>query len=308
MDVEEQTLLTIGQMARRLGLPARTIRYWSDVGVVPPTERSGGGYRLYDAEAVARLELVRTLRELGLGLEDVRRVLEKETTVAEVAAAHVEALDLQIRTLRLRRAVLSTVAKGRSSTEEMVMMNKLARLSAEERKQLIDDFVAEVFRDLEPDPGLQAHAREAPVLPDDPTPEQVDAWVELAELVQDPDFRRRVRAMAEYGARVQGRLLDFDTQTSTAEFVRRVVEQAGTAAEQGVAPDSPQATEIVDAILSDIPSGAPRAKLLEKLEASVDPRAESYWQLVGVINNRPRHSPVVVPAFEWLISALRAHS
>ena len=49
-------------------MPARTIRYWSDIGVLPPTGRSNGCYRLYDAARVARLELIRTLRELGLGL------------------------------------------------------------------------------------------------------------------------------------------------------------------------------------------------------------------------------------------------
>ncbi|WP_246074444.1 MerR family transcriptional regulator [Nonomuraea terrae] len=51
-------LYTIGQLAQRTGLQARTIRFWSDSGVVPPVRRSEGGYRLYDAEAVARLDLV----------------------------------------------------------------------------------------------------------------------------------------------------------------------------------------------------------------------------------------------------------
>jgi DNA-binding transcriptional MerR regulator len=53
-------LFTIGQLARRAGVPARTIRFWSDAGLVPPVARSGSGYRLYDADAVARVELVRT--------------------------------------------------------------------------------------------------------------------------------------------------------------------------------------------------------------------------------------------------------
>ncbi len=100
-------LLTIGQLSRRTGLPVRTIRFWSDIGAVPPAGRTAGGYRLYDAESAARLELGRTLRALGLGLEEVRRVLAKETTVVGVAAAYVEALDAQIRTLRLCRAVLA---------------------------------------------------------------------------------------------------------------------------------------------------------------------------------------------------------
>jgi DNA-binding transcriptional MerR regulator len=57
-------LFTIGQLATRTRVPARTIRFWSDAGLVPPAGRSASGYRLYDADAAARLELVRTLREL----------------------------------------------------------------------------------------------------------------------------------------------------------------------------------------------------------------------------------------------------
>ena len=78
--------------------------------MLPPAGRSDGGYRLYDAEAVARLDLVRTLRELGLGLDAVQRVLARQTTLREVAHAHVAALDAEIRTLRMQRAVLRTVA------------------------------------------------------------------------------------------------------------------------------------------------------------------------------------------------------
>ena len=111
-------LFTIGQLARRTGVPARTIRFWSDAGLVPPSARSGSGYRLYDADAAARLDLVRTLRELGLGLDVIEAVLSRARTVAEVAAAHVAVLDAQIRTLRLRRAVLSTVARNGHTIEE----------------------------------------------------------------------------------------------------------------------------------------------------------------------------------------------
>jgi DNA-binding transcriptional MerR regulator len=52
---------------------------------------------VYDAACAARVELIRTLRELGLGLDDVRRVLERRATVGELAAAHVAAIDMQIR-------------------------------------------------------------------------------------------------------------------------------------------------------------------------------------------------------------------
>jgi hypothetical protein len=73
------------------------------------------GYRRYDLDALARLDLVRTLRDLGVDLATIQRVLDREISVPEVAAAHAEALDVQIRTLRLRRAVLRAVAKRGSS-------------------------------------------------------------------------------------------------------------------------------------------------------------------------------------------------
>jgi DNA-binding transcriptional MerR regulator len=237
MDDDGRALLTIGQLARRTGLPVRTIRFWSDIGAVPPAGRTPGGYRLYDAASVARLELVRTLRELGVGLEDIRDVLAKQTTMAQVAATHVVALDTQIRTLRLNRAVLVTVAKRGSNSEELALMNKLARLSTQQRKQLIDDFLDEVLGEVDT-MGVMDHLRQAiPELPEDPTPEQVDAWVEPAELVHEPGFRRGVRALVVYttqqrppGSGPQ------DEPNDAVGLARRIVHEAGAARERGVAP------------------------------------------------------------------------
>ncbi|GAA3915161.1 hypothetical protein GCM10023084_78260 [Streptomyces lacrimifluminis] len=84
--------------------------------------RLSGGYRLYDPGSVARLELIRTLRESGLGLDHVRAVPAGETTVEEVAATHVTAVDTQIRTPRVTRAVLSSVARRGSTAAEMTLM------------------------------------------------------------------------------------------------------------------------------------------------------------------------------------------
>jgi len=49
------------------------IRFYADEGVVPPTGLTEGGFRRCDVRAIARLELVRTLRDLGAGLDDIRR-------------------------------------------------------------------------------------------------------------------------------------------------------------------------------------------------------------------------------------------
>lgn len=76
MDVT--TLYSIGELSRRTGLPVRTIRFYSDSGVVAPTPRSPAGYRRYDLDALLRLELLRTLRELGMDLPTIQRVLDRE--------------------------------------------------------------------------------------------------------------------------------------------------------------------------------------------------------------------------------------
>ncbi|MEO3812249.1 MerR family transcriptional regulator [Sphaerisporangium sp. B11E5] len=85
-------LSTVGMVSRRTGLSVHTVRFWSDSGLVPPSGWSAGGYRLYDAAAVARFDLVRTLRDLGVGLEDVKEILAGRATPAEVAGLHARAL------------------------------------------------------------------------------------------------------------------------------------------------------------------------------------------------------------------------
>ncbi|MEV0177479.1 MerR family transcriptional regulator [Streptomyces sp. NPDC050803] len=296
-------LLTIGELATATGLTVRTIRYWSDEGVLPPVTRSSGGYRLYDAESAARLELIRTLRELGLGLDDVRKVLAGETTVAEVAAAHVRALDAQIRSLKVTRAVLSSVARRGSTAEEMTLMNKLARLSAAERRRIMEEFVAEVFHGVDGvDPDIRQRLRHTTVdLPDDPTPRQVDAWVELAELVQDPQFRARMRQMVEFNARDRGP----DAPAGASMwFFKRLVELAGRAREQGVAPDAPEAGPVLDELLGP---DADRAAVLQRLEAGFHAQANRYRELIALVNGR-EPQPLHAEDFAWVVAALRSRT
>lgn len=294
-------LYTIGQLAKRTGLSVRTIRFWSDLEVLPPTERSRAGYRLYDAEAVARLDLVRTLRELGLDLDTVQRILDRQTTIAEVARAHVRALDAEIRLLQVRRAVLRSVAERGSTTEEMKLMHEMARLSAQERQRIIDEFVDRAFDGVDPQApgaGIAKAMRQLPAeLPEDPTPEQVDAWVELAELISDESFQRRVREMATVGARAR--------QQPPVDAAP-VMEHAGGAVAAGIAPDSAEGRQILDRIVRPETPADERARMADQIETFTDRRVERYWQLLSTLNGRPPFPPGV-PAFEWLIAALRAH-
>jgi DNA-binding transcriptional MerR regulator len=159
--VKDDGLFTIGQLARRTGLSTKTIRFYSDAGLVPETGRSHGGYRLYDVAALARLELIRTLRDLGLGLAAIREVLNGTRTAAGVVRRHVETLDEQIGTLTRRRAVLRAVVKREPTGEELVLMSKLAAMSDEERVRVITEYWDEAFGGVDINPGFESKVRMA---------------------------------------------------------------------------------------------------------------------------------------------------
>jgi hypothetical protein len=219
----------------------------------------------------------------------------------------VEALDAQIHTLRLRRAVLGTVVARQSGTEETTLMNKLARLSTAERRAIMADFVEEVFGGLDADPQLRERmAWPATQLPDDPTPAQVDAWLELGELVQDPDFRRRMRQMAEFNAQGRARGGMAGEPGAYLWFSRRVVELVGSARERGVTPQAPEADAVLAGLSGGQDSAEHRAALRARLEAGTDDDAARYRQLVTILQGeapRPSHTE----EFGWLAEALAAH-
>ncbi|MFJ2827286.1 MerR family transcriptional regulator [Streptomyces sp. NPDC087263] len=301
--IEDGTgLFTIGELARSTGLTVRTIRYWSDEGALPPVARSAGGYRLYEAASVARLQLIRTLRELGLGLNEVRRVLTGETTVAEVAATHVAALDAQIRSLKVTRAVLSTVARRGSTAEEMTLMNKLARLSAAERSRIADDFMEETFAGLDnADPDIRTRMRFGIAeLPEDPTPAQVDAWVELAELMQDLGFRARMRKMIEFNAADRG---PEEPAGTSLWFMSRLVQLAVEARERGLAPESAEAEEVLAALLGN----ADRAVVLERMESAAQVEVARFRELNALVRGTEPLS-AHREEFAWVVAALRARA
>jgi DNA-binding transcriptional MerR regulator len=77
-------LLQIGQVAERTGLSLRTIRFYEENGLVRPTSRTGGGFRLYSEDDVARLEVIKRMKPLGFTLDEMSELL---TLLADLAAA-----------------------------------------------------------------------------------------------------------------------------------------------------------------------------------------------------------------------------
>jgi hypothetical protein len=82
-------------------------------------------------------------------------------------------------------------------------MTAFARASAEESRRIMDEFLNAIFADRPDDPFAERMRTSLPVLPEQPSEQQIDAWIELASLVQDPDFRARVAHMAAEGERCE---------------------------------------------------------------------------------------------------------
>jgi len=319
-------LLTIGQLSELTGVPVRTIRFYSDSLadgrlLLEPALRSPAGYRLYDIEAAARLELIRTLRDLGVDLPTIAKVLARELTVAEVARAQADALEATVKALRLRQAVLRAVAVRDTDWEELELMNRLARLDAEGRKRILDEFVDRVYEGIEDNHNtVEAFTKLMrdgfPELPQEPTERQVEAWVDLVELVQDEDFIARSREMAVYSVRKRAKLDDEQWEADQVAFGEILAPRADEAYQAGIAPDSAQgrarATEMFEAWAAKIgrpADDALRALVVDSLDVMNDRRVIRFWELVGIVSDRPQLAAQGVPLFEsmqWLIEALCA--
>jgi len=110
--------MNIGMAARRSGVPAKTIRYYEDVGLIPPALRSASGYRKYAETDVRTLQFVQRARRLGFSVKEVARLLalwrDKTRASGEVKALtlrHVTEIDAKIAELRSLRATLVDLAE-----------------------------------------------------------------------------------------------------------------------------------------------------------------------------------------------------
>jgi DNA-binding transcriptional MerR regulator len=68
-------MFPIRELSQRAGVPAKTIRYYEDIGLLPPARRGNNGYRVYDERDVERLRFIRQSRAMDFALEDIAEIL-----------------------------------------------------------------------------------------------------------------------------------------------------------------------------------------------------------------------------------------
>ena len=184
-------------------------------------------------------------------------------------------------------------------------MTDLTSMTGDERRRILDDYLETVFTDQQSAVAERLRTG-APELPDDPSADQVAAWVELVELLRDPGYIASSRTMAER-AQTGGAAPD-----DSHEAVAAIAEQAGAAVRDGVAPGSPAALAAIQRVEALTPGGGgDRLELAGRLETFTDRRVFRYWTLVGIVNGWPAPRRSHMPsadAWEWYAAALRAHA
>ncbi|MEV8250789.1 MerR family transcriptional regulator [Microbacterium sp. NPDC076768] len=95
--------MRIGEVAEQTSLSFRTLRHYEDVGLVTPSGRTEGGFRLYTEQDVTRLMIVRRMKPLGYTLDEMRAALEVVEALAQSPQS--DALLERLAALRAEAAV-----------------------------------------------------------------------------------------------------------------------------------------------------------------------------------------------------------
>jgi DNA-binding transcriptional MerR regulator len=314
--VPPDRLLTIGELAGRAGVTVKTVRFYSDRGLLPEAARSSGGHRLYGPGALDRLRTIRSLRALGLAVPEVLRVLDREqaadggprdamavmAVMDEVIAGQLREVGSGLAALRWREAALLTLqdCPPGERAERLLLVGALPSPPSTAG-------MARFWRRWLP-PRLPARLVTAildetvPQLPAAPTPAEALAFARLHALVSggcDGTERERTQPAAHRTADGYRPDVLYDG----------LIEAYGLAGLRMRAGREPHGGEALDCFVAayarsrgvqDTP--AFRRGLGRVLGA--DPRIDRYWQLAGELAGPGEPTPG--STHDWLLAALGA--
>jgi DNA-binding transcriptional MerR regulator len=305
-------LYRIGELAERSGVSAKTIRFYSDSGILPPTQVAESGYRLYSDADRGRLDLIRALRETGIDLPTISGLLHERISATGALALQLETVEASLRTARRQRALLkAALSQGEESALAYLdRTHAIAKLNALEREGFLSSQMERAFAGVQADEAWKAGFWQAAVLdlPEELTEAQFAAWLELAELVTDESFIQRTN---EIGKEAWDNRRDPAASADWTRELNRLYLAAAEVSKAGKSPHSPAGQGLVAEYIDgharltgrhDDPTFP--AELLAKIERNSDPRAARYWELIALLKGWPAESPIAI-GHAWLIDGLR---
>ncbi|HEY8597211.1 MAG TPA: MerR family transcriptional regulator [Thermomicrobiales bacterium] len=305
-------LYKIGELAGLSGVSTKTIRFYSDIGALPPAQVTEAGYRLYDDADRSRLATIRALREIGLDLPTIIALLRDKVSVTEALSVQLDAIELTLRTARRQRALLKS-ALGRGEAAALTYLDQaqtLAKFDALERQEFLSSRMEQIFAGVNADATWKARFWEGAVLdlPDDLNEAQFTAWLELAELVSDEDFLRRLNEMGRESWNGPHEGAD---QAGATVALNDLYWQVAETLRVGETPTAEVGRQLIDTYLGLHARSMGRqpddttlpVDLLDMIDRNSDPRATRYWELIGIIKGWPP-SPMM-DAHRWLVRGVQ---
>jgi DNA-binding transcriptional MerR regulator len=298
---------TIGQISRITRVSVRRLRFYADQGILPPSDRTESGYRLFADEDIVRIDLIKAMRGTGLGLQAIADLLAQKLSLQQVLALRLKEVEAQLTAqLRVASALKAALLSTDVSNEDLRRVWIMTNLSQLERSNAVAHFFAQVTDNSGVDPkwGDWMVRMSTPKMPDDPTSEQLDAWLEFSNLMADAVFLRRMRE----NGRDASLSMNFDLFKTVQQ---RISARALAALADGVDPASELGQTIAEEYLSGwaISTGskadAAFYSQMRRKHLQHRPQMKRYWELVGVLGGLAGRSE---PTEEWLwIEAAAVH-
>ncbi|MFH9426574.1 MerR family transcriptional regulator [Streptomyces sp. NPDC017529] len=182
--------LSVGDLASRTQVPVKTIRYYSDLGLLPQGDRSAGGHRRYGPAALERLQLIRQLRALELPIASITRVVSGEVSLSQLIAAELTAASQGILQLRWKEAALRALDEAADDTERARRLHLLERVQRlpHARADLADAWLRVIPHQVPPRLRDTIVGETAPDPSTSLTPQAVLAYAELHLIAHAPGF------------------------------------------------------------------------------------------------------------------------
>jgi DNA-binding transcriptional MerR regulator len=122
-------MFPISELSNRTNVPARTIRYYEEIGLLAPARRSANGYRLYDGQDAERLGFIHSARTLDFSLTEIAQILAVRDRheppcqhVMDLIRAHLDEVEIRLRELqKLKRDLAALYQAGQELPEDVQM-------------------------------------------------------------------------------------------------------------------------------------------------------------------------------------------